>query len=228
MSTVASATAAQASTNPASTSPATQKFGEEFTSFIKLLTAQVQNQDPLAPMDSTQFVDQLATFSSLEQQVRTNDSLGGISSLIGDLHTMFASEWLGEKVTIESSWVPYSGSEIEYQDSAPADADKAYLTVRDPDGELVWSETLDLDENVHSWNGQTSSGDPAAPDTVYEFNIDYYRGAEYLGLGAPQIITTITDVGTENGALRFGTDSHLTADLYSVQKFKAPAESSEE
>ena len=44
-------------------------IGEEFNSFIQLLTAQVRNQDPLAPLDSTQFVEQLATFSTLEQQV---------------------------------------------------------------------------------------------------------------------------------------------------------------
>ncbi|MEE2922518.1 MAG: flagellar hook capping FlgD N-terminal domain-containing protein [Pseudomonadota bacterium] len=220
MSTVTSATAAQSTTQAAS-SAATQQFGEEFNNFIQLLTAQVKNQDPLAPMDSTQFVEQLATFSSLEQQVNTNSSLGSIASLIGDLHTMFASEWLGETVTVESSWVPYSGSEVQYLTNTPTDADHAYLTVRDPEGELVWTEELDLESGVHTWNGQTNSGEAASTDTVFEFNIDFYRGTEYIGLGAPQIITTITDVASEDGVLRFGTSSHLTADLYSVSKYDA-------
>ena len=217
MSTIESTTAAQTQTT--ASSAATQQFGEEFNDFIKLLTAQVQNQDPLSPMDSTQFVDQLATFSSLEQQVQTNSALGGISSLIGELHTMFASEWLGETVTVESSWVPYTGSEIRYLANTPTDADDAYLTVRDSEGELVWSEKLDMEDGVHTWNGQTNSGDTITNDEIFEFNIDYYRGEEYIGLGAPQVITTITDVSTENGGLRFGTSSHLSADLTSVNKY---------
>lgn len=51
---------------------------EEFSQFLELLVAQVENQDPLEPLDSTAFVEQLATFSSLEQQVQTNDLLSSI------------------------------------------------------------------------------------------------------------------------------------------------------
>ena len=76
MSTVTNTTSTQSAQQTTNSSAATQQFGEEFTNFIKLLTAQVQNQDPLSPMDSTQFVDQLATFSSLEQQVQTNSKPG--------------------------------------------------------------------------------------------------------------------------------------------------------
>ena len=222
MSTIDSTGAAQTTSQTNATSSATQQFGQEFNNFIKLLTAQVQNQDPLSPMDSTQFVDQLATFSSLEQQVQTNSSLGGISSLIGDLHTMLASEWLGETVTLESSWVPYTGSEVRYLTNTPDEADNAYLTVRNSEGELVWSQELDMDDEVHTWNGQTNTGETASTDEVFEFNIDFYQGTEYIGFGAPQIITTITDVGSENGVLRFGTSSHLSADLYSVSKYSEP------
>ncbi|MEZ5946734.1 MAG: flagellar hook capping FlgD N-terminal domain-containing protein [Hyphomonas sp.] len=68
MTTINSATSSGTTSGIAST--ATQPgIGEEFNSFIQLLTAQVRNQDPLSPMDSTQFVEQLATFSTLEQQV---------------------------------------------------------------------------------------------------------------------------------------------------------------
>jgi len=56
--------------------------GEEFTTFLTLLTAQIRNQDPLAPLDSTQFVEQLATFSSLELQANGNAALDRISGLL--------------------------------------------------------------------------------------------------------------------------------------------------
>ena len=57
---------------------------EQFTTFLTLLTAQIQNQDPLAPLDSTQFVEQLATFSNLEIQAEGNAVLEDIAQLIAE------------------------------------------------------------------------------------------------------------------------------------------------
>ncbi len=59
-----------------------QSTGEEFSTFLTLLTAQIQNQDPLAPLDSTQFVEQLATFTNLELQAKGNNSLELIAALL--------------------------------------------------------------------------------------------------------------------------------------------------
>ena len=59
-----------------------QSTGEEFSTFLTLLTAQIKNQDPLAPLDSTQFVEQLATFSNLELQAKGNQSLDLIAALL--------------------------------------------------------------------------------------------------------------------------------------------------
>lgn len=68
-------TAAVAPTPPSETA-------EEFETFLTLLTAQIRSQDPLAPLDSTQFVEQLATFSSLELQAETNQKLDQITYLL--------------------------------------------------------------------------------------------------------------------------------------------------
>ncbi|WP_051881538.1 flagellar hook capping FlgD N-terminal domain-containing protein [Parvularcula oceani] len=68
----ASSAAAPASGAPQAGQP------EELTQFLSLLTTQIRNQDPLTPLDSTAFVEQLATFSSLEQQVQTNRHLESI------------------------------------------------------------------------------------------------------------------------------------------------------
>jgi len=59
-----------------------QTTGAEFSTFLTLLTAQIKNQDPLAPLDSTQFVEQLATFSNLELQAKGNQSLELIAALL--------------------------------------------------------------------------------------------------------------------------------------------------
>jgi flagellar hook assembly protein FlgD len=59
-----------------------QTTGADFSTFLTLLTAQIKNQDPLAPLDSTQFVEQLATFSNLELQAKGNQSLERITALL--------------------------------------------------------------------------------------------------------------------------------------------------
>lgn len=72
-------------TNTSSTTDAVagaETVGESFDTFLMLLTAQIKNQDPLAPLDSTQFVEQLATFSGLELQAKGNVSLSRIEVLL--------------------------------------------------------------------------------------------------------------------------------------------------
>lgn len=211
-------TAQSASSNAASSASTTENIGEEFNTFLQLLTAQIRNQDPLSPLDSTQFVEQLATFSSLEQQVRSNDSLQSIATMMSDLHAIVASEWLGQSVSVESSWVPYSGSAVNFGFDAPADTDRAILTIRDADGNVSWSETLDPADETYSWNGQLQSGETAALDTLHQFSIDLYSGSNYLGSVAPRVITKVTDVASENGQLRLGTEMNVSTDIGAVRK----------
>lgn len=211
--------AAQTASATENTANGAAQMGEEFNQFIKLLTAQVRNQDPLSPLDSTQFVEQLATFSNLEQQVKTNTSLDGIASMIGDLHGMLANEWLGKTVSVESSWVPYSGSAVDYEVDKPDSVKTAVLTVHDGNGENIWSEELDLSAKTYSWDGSTSSGAKPAQDTLFEFGIEMYDAAgNYLGTAAPRVITEVTDIGNENGTMRVGTSSRLSADMNKVRQ----------
>jgi len=198
----------------------TQGIGADFNNFLQLLTTQIRNQDPLQPLDSTQFVEQLATFSALEQQVQTNTSLDGISGLIGNLNALAAQEWLGEQITIESSWVPYLGEEIEFEIAPPPQANAAVLSVRDSNGSIAWSESLDMASLRQKWDGRLNSGGTAENDTLYQVSIDYYQGSEFVGSAAPQLVTTVTDVATENGKLKLGTAMKLTADAEQVRSLR--------
>lgn len=194
------------------------QMGSEYNSFIKLLTAQVRNQDPLSPMDSTQFVEQLATFSSLEQLVNSNTALASIASMISDLNGLMASQWLGEEVTFASSWMPYTGNPATYSYEASQGTTKSVLTVKDADGNAVWTETLDPEKTVFSWNGQLTSGGVATEDKMYEFVIDYYEDNAFKGTAVPNVITKVTDIVSEGGTLRLGTTSGLTVDLAQARK----------
>ena len=193
--------------------------GQEFNSFLQLLTAQIRNQDPLAPLDSTQFVEQLATFSTLEQQVRSNSSLEGIAQGINELQSLIANQWLGQTVSVESSNLTFSGEPIEFGFVESDEASRSVLTIRDNENRVIWSETLNSDQDVYSWDGRTASNERAALDRPYHFSIDMYNNqAEFLGSVAPRVVTTVTDVSTtQDGAIRLGTDITSPADLGSVQ-----------
>ena len=170
-------------------------------------------------MDSTQFVEQLATFSTLEQQVRSNDSLESIAAMIGDLHAIIASDWLGQKISVESSWVPYGGSEVEFTADIPDAADRAVLSVRNTDGDVVHTRSLKSKDDTYTWDGKLDGTGEEAADGIYQFSIDLFdEEGGYLGTMAPRIITTVTDVSTEDGETVLGTESHLTTDVSNARK----------
>ena len=72
-------------------------ISSDFETFLKMLTAQIKNQDPLKPMDPSEFATQLATFSSLEQQVLTNDRLEQISTILGSQGLTQHAHWIGKR-----------------------------------------------------------------------------------------------------------------------------------
>lgn len=79
-------TASQTTTTSSSSSSTSQSNTLNYNEFLQLLIAQLQNQDPTNPSDSTQFVSELASFSAVEQQVNTNSKLD----------TLLTQNWLSE------------------------------------------------------------------------------------------------------------------------------------
>ncbi|MCX2697511.1 MULTISPECIES: flagellar hook assembly protein FlgD [Ochrobactrum] len=82
--------------NKSDSSSAAAKASVDYNSFLKLLVTQMQNQDPTAPMDATQYVSQLATFSSVEQSVQMNAKL---ETLIANSSLSQAEGLIGRTVT---------------------------------------------------------------------------------------------------------------------------------
>ena len=78
MTTAISSPASTASAGVASTSSSTQEIAGNFTQFLTLLTTQLKNQNPLDPMDTNQFTQQLVQYAGVEQQLKTNDRLDSI------------------------------------------------------------------------------------------------------------------------------------------------------
>lgn len=214
----AASTGATNTTSTSSTAINTSGIGEEFNNFLQLLTAQIKNQDPLSPLDSTQFVEQLATFSSLEQQVKTNVSLEGIASMIGDLHAIVANDWLGQEVAVASKHVAYEGKPVEFEVNPSLAHDQAVLTVTDSQNNVVWQEALDPSTDRYTWDGDIANQNAKAASGIYQFQLDLFKGGQPIAQTDAEFITKVTALGSENGKLVLGTDNYLTGDLATTRK----------
>ncbi|MGB0410586.1 MAG: flagellar hook capping FlgD N-terminal domain-containing protein [Pikeienuella sp.] len=159
------------STQPAATAALENGAIEaDFDTFLSLLTAQLKNQDPLKPVDSTEFVAQLAEFSAVEQQVQSNTSLKNILETLqgGDISSL--ATWLGSKVSTGDTAV-FSGAPITLSLTPPAGADRAVLVIRNEAG--VEAARLGLDPKAHSvvWAGENDLGTPP-PAGRYHFSLE--------------------------------------------------------
>jgi len=157
-----------------------EEISKDYDMFLRLMTAQLKNQDPLQPLDGTEFVAQLAQFSGVEQQIKTNERL---DSLLGALTRSAAEVSLG----FLGRTVETSSGKIELEAGAPAafafeiakSARKAVAVVTDANGAEV--RKLDVDASAPGrreavWDGNDGFGNPAAPG-VYAIRIEIYDEA---------------------------------------------------
>src|SRR3989337_4601749 len=105
--------------------------------FLKLLVTQLQNQDPLNPTDNTEFVAQLAQFSSLEGIQNLNTSLGDMKGSMNALQEFGSASLIGKNAKAESSSFVYGGAPSKLGFSLGSDASSATLIIREPSGKAV-------------------------------------------------------------------------------------------
>jgi flagellar basal-body rod modification protein FlgD len=155
-------------------------ISKDYDMFLRLMTAQLKNQDPLQPLDGTEFVAQLAQFSGVEQQIKTNERL---DSLLGAL-TRSAAEvslgFLGRTVeTAGSKALLEAGAPASFAFEVEKPTNKAVAVVTDADGIEV--RKLDVDASTLGrreavWDGYDGTGNPATPG-VYTIRVQLYDDA---------------------------------------------------
>ena len=145
--------------------------------FLQLLVAQLQNQDPLKPMESQEFASQMAQFASLERlhsiDSRLADSLNAqLMSTQAITNTMAASLIGKEVVAAGDSLVLKNGSANLYFDLAAA-AKEVEITIYDEEGDAIqtiWRRTLSEGENTVVWDGSDYSSNTVA-DGSYTYSV---------------------------------------------------------
>lgn len=184
---VTSATATTSGTTQKSSSAITS----DFDTFLKLLTTQMTNQDPLNPVDSTQFATQLAQFSAVEQQTKTNSLLEGLSGQMSLLGMAQLAGWVGQEARSAGPvWV--DGQPVTLDVTATTGADRAVLVIRDSSGNTVSREELPATGGQMEWTPAASDG-TALPQGRYSLSVESYRGEELASTTAVQSYATIVE-----------------------------------
>jgi flagellar basal-body rod modification protein FlgD len=197
------------SATTAASSTGRARLAENFDTFLTLLTTQLKNQDPLSPMDSTQFTQQLVQMTGVEQQLLTNDLLEKLVSNTGSgISTAVAL--IGKEVRADSDLSALSGGKAEWVYKLDRAATDVKVEVLDSKGRVV--QTIaptdnKAGEHTFKWDGKTAGGS-TAPDGIYSLRVTAKDGegsAVPTGVVAQGVVTGVQQVDgktvvTINGA----------------------------
>jgi flagellar basal-body rod modification protein FlgD len=168
-----------AATPPVTTPPAgsnseasRKTLAGDLTAFLNLLTTQLKYQDPLSPMDSTQFTAQLASFATVEQGIRTNKNLESLIGLTQATQVSTGVSYIGRTVEADTNVGALVKGKSEFLYNLPKVAASAVITVRDDKGNVVLTKTAETTAGSHKfvWDGRDTNG-TQLPDGAYSLSV---------------------------------------------------------
>lgn len=202
---------------PAPNSTSGTSGQSDFETFLVMLTTQLKHQDPLNPMEATDFAVQLATFSGVEQQVRTNQLLEGMMS-----QTALA-ELAGLVGMTARAAVPaqFDGSAITLSVQFPPGTDAAQLVVRNALGGEVDRVALDLARSAHDWRGLGADGMPL-PDGLYSFEIASYADGALFATAPAEVYAPVVEARRDGSSTTLVLAGGVEVDAGAVTALRAP------
>lgn len=187
-------------TTPAVAAGAGSRIAADFDTFLTLLTAQLQNQDPLDPLDTDKFVSQLVEFSSVEQTIQTNQNLETLIGLQSSAQTANALALLGETVVFAGDRALAAGGAAQWRYAVPDGASAVALTVTDSNGRIVEQSegSAVAGEHAFTFTGGTDGA-------VYRLTVAAVDRSGATLPASVRSLADVTSVSTAGGAPRLST-----------------------
>lgn len=218
-STLAAGTTTTATTAASTTAAASTGLGKDLNTFLKLLTTQLQNQDPESPLDTNQMTQQLVSFSQVEQTINSNSKLDQLVALQSTNQTVAALPLVGHTVQISDSKGALVNGKATFGYNLPSAATQTTLTVTDASGNTVYQGAGEKTAGDHgfAWNGQASDGS-TVPDGIYTLNVASTAADGSAITAAVSSYGTIDSIQINNGAasLMMGTLSEPLSKILSI------------
>ncbi|MCF8480238.1 MAG: flagellar hook assembly protein FlgD [Rhodospirillum sp.] len=148
------------------------KLATDMNTFLTLLTSQLKNQDPLSPMDSTEFTNQLVQFAQVEQQINMNSNMEDMLGVLSNSSAAQAVSYLDKYVEVESSYASLQDGNSVFTYGLEGKADTVTVALYDSKDKLVRAFTGETATGLHkiSWDGKDSYGEQLE-DGAYKITI---------------------------------------------------------
>jgi flagellar basal-body rod modification protein FlgD len=205
-------------------------IAQNFDAFLGLLTTQLKNQSPLDPLDSNQFTQQLVQFSSVEQQLKTNDLLTALSTNFGGgsggtaakLNAASAASLIGVQVSANAGTqklTKAAGSTDSYSATYPVRTQANYtnytVTIADEKGDVVFSggwTPPGSGEQAYVWDGRRTNG--TLVDTTQKYNIQVT--GELVGSPSVKSVMATDRTGVVSSVDISGAEAAVSFGAYTV------------
>ena len=196
--------------------------------FMLLLVTQFKYQDPLNPMDDKEFVSQMAQFSSLEQLINLNTSMGSLTTATNNEQMINATSYIGKQVTVTGNSIgkvtdtTAKTTSITTFRYAPNDTvASGTITVRDADNNVIYTETVGAKAAGttydFNWSGKDSSG-AVASDGVYTVNLALLNAKGEAVIADQVVDAKVTGVVNNEGVVYLGLDGGQLMELSKVRQ----------
>jgi flagellar basal-body rod modification protein FlgD len=202
------------------TAAASSKLNADFDMFLKLLTTQMQNQDPLDPMDTAQYTQQLVQYSQVEQSIEQTGTLKSLLAAFGTQNLMQASAMIGAQVETTS---PVSGlsaaTPAQWTWSAPRNVASMTATITDEKGKVI--DTFPIDATgtagAFTWDGTTKAGKKVEPG-LYKLELAGKDASGTAVTATAHAYGKVSDVELSNGVVQLTINGNKvsTADLLRI------------
>ena len=161
----------QPSTASSAAGIAATGLADNFDTFLKLLTEQLKNQDPLEPMEAEKFTEQLVQFSGVEQQIKTNDNLETSNALAFANQQGNMVGYIGKTVDVSGNRAQLSDNKAIWGYELDAEAAEVSVAVTDATGKVVFTGSGPTEQglNTVNWDGKDNAGNQM-PDGLYQLS----------------------------------------------------------
>jgi flagellar basal-body rod modification protein FlgD len=182
-----------------STSSVNSTITSDFDTFLQLLSAQLEYQDPLDPLESTDFAVQLATFSGVEQQVLSNELLVALGDTLAASSVADMANWIG---TVIRAPMPayYDGDPVTISPNPAAISDKVELVVTNEEGDEIERKEIPVSAEPFEWSGKDEYGIPYE-DGIYFFEIVSYSEGQVILQEPAEVYGEVQEVVSEGGQI---------------------------
>ena len=187
---------------------ASNSLAENFDTFLTLLTAQLQNQDPLEPVDSTEFTNQLVQFSGVEQQIQTNQNMAELISITTASTAASLSGYLGQTIEVNTLTGELGSDGLEWLYEMPDGVENAMVTIQSSTGRTVYSDELSANagDGTYNWAGETLTGSDLTSGEYSLVIMAEDASGELVDVPV-RLRTRVTGIDLSSGGTSLSTDS---------------------